>query len=105
KAGVTFRSGGALRQFQARIGIESSVGEVVGAELVVGGGGNHGGVVCGEGAAGEEYFEAGGLGGVLKGGAELGVCGYATGDQDAFGVELFGCEHGAFDQVADNGVL
>jgi hypothetical protein len=42
---------------------------------------------------------------LFEGGAELGVGGYAVGDQDVFGVELFGCEDGTVDQVADHGVL
>jgi hypothetical protein len=78
---------------------------VIGAEVGVGGGGDHGGVVCGEGAAGEEGFEAGGFCALFEGGTELGVGGYSAGDEDAFGLELFGGGHGAVDKVADHRVL
>ena len=37
--------------------------------------------------------------------AELGIGGYAAGNQDARGVELLGGEHGAIDEIADDGVL
>ena len=74
-------------------------------ELGVGGGGDHGGVVGGEGAAGEIGGDAGGLAALFERGAELGVGGYAAGDEDAGGVELFGGEHGAVDKIADYGVL
>src|SRR5450432_1405053 len=78
---------------------------MIGAELVVGGGGDHCGVVCGESAAGEVDFHAGVLGALFESGAELRVCGDTAGDEDAFGGELFGCGYGAVNQVADYSVL
>src|ERR1700722_9215690 len=78
---------------------------MVGLELGVGGGGDHGGVVGAEGATGEVGGDAGGLAALFEGGAELGVGGYAAGDEDRGGVELLGGEHGAIDEIADDGVL
>ena len=71
----------------------------------ISGGGDHGGVVGAEGAAGEIGGDAGGLAALLESGAELGVCSDAAGDEDAGGVELLGGEHGAIDEIADDGVL
>ena len=42
---------------------------------------------------------------LLERGAELRVGGDAAGDEDAGGVELLGGEHGAIDEIADDGVL
>ena len=70
-----------------------------------GGGGDHGGVVGGEGEGWEGDGQAalGGFGGEAA--AEFGVGGDASGDDDAAGTEGFGGGEGLAEQVADYGVL
>ena len=78
---------------------------MVGLKLWVSGGGDHGGVVGAEGTAGEISGDARGGAALFECIAELGVGGYAAGDQDAGGVELLGGEDGAVNEIADDGVL
>jgi len=78
---------------------------VVGLELRISGGSDHGGVVGAEGAAGEIGGDAGGLAALLERRAELRVGGYAAGDEHTGGIELLGGEHRAVYEIADDRVL
>ena len=90
-------------QCQSGIGFERSAGEEAGAETWMGGGGDHGGVVGGEGAAGEKYFEARGGGTFLKCGAEFGVSGDPARHKDAFGGNRLRGGQGLVHQRAHDG--
>ena len=56
----------------------------------MGGGGDHGGVVGGEGAAGEIDFDAAAAGFGFEGDAEFAIGGDAAGNQDGARIVLFG---------------
>ncbi len=77
----------------------------MGEELWPGGGGDHGGVVGGEGEGGEGYGEAAAGGFGLEAAAELGVGGYSAGDEDAAGSVGLGGGEGLTEEIAYYGVL
>jgi len=86
-------------------GGEVVVGEVLGEEFGPGGGGDHDGVVCGEGEGGEGYgkFMSHCIGGEAA--AEFGVGGDSARDEDGAGTEMLGGGEGLLEEIPDNGVL
>ena len=92
-------------QRQRRVGGEAGGGEFSSQEARPGSGGDHGGIVGGEGESGEGYMDgpAVGFGGEAL--AELAVGGYAAGDEDAARAGGFGGGKGLLEEVADHGVL
>src|ERR1700692_2663892 len=80
-------------------------GEVPGEELWPGGGGDHGGIVGGEGERREGDGEVAAVGFGLEAEAEFAVAGDSSGDDDAARAEGFGRGEGLALEIADDGVL
>ena len=86
-------------------GVEGRVCADSGVEAREGGGGDHSGVIGGEGATREEDLDAGGLAALFESVTELCVCGDATRNENRGGAALFGGSEGAIAKVADDGIL
>src|SRR5580658_11010954 len=71
-----------LCERQIRLGVESGVLVLAGYEARVACGGDHGGVVGGEGAAGKKYAEVVASGFGFEGGAQFAVGGDSAGYED-----------------------
>jgi len=87
-----------------------SGGEVVGSEVLChelgpGCGGDHGGIVGGEGEGWEGNWKGMFCGFGGEAATELGVGGHTAGDEDGAGVEVVGGGEGLLEQTADYGVL
>src|SRR5271168_345394 len=80
-------------------------GEVLGNELGPCGGGDHGGVVGGEGERGESDGQSATVSFGLKAAAKFAVGGDSTRDDDAMGAKGFGGSEGLALEVADDCVL
>jgi hypothetical protein len=80
-------------------------GEVFDEELWPCCGGDHGGVVGGEGERGEGDGQVAAIGFGLEASAEFAVGGYSAGDDDAARAEGLGCGEGLAEEVAYDGVL
>ena len=94
-----------LNQGEIGDGVEGGVLEFAGGEEAVAGGGDHGGVVGGEGAAGEEGFDVEFFCFAFEGGAKFGVGRNSTGDEDGAGAGFLGGGEGAGDEIGDDRTL
>lgn len=80
-------------------------GEVLCHELWPGCGGDHGGIVGGEGEGWEGNWKGMFCGFGGEAAAELGVGGHTAGDEDGAGVEVAGGGEGLLEETANYGVL
>ena len=96
---------GELAEAELGGGTEVFGGEGTGEEFWPGGGGDHGGIVGGEGKGGEGYREAAAVGFGLEAAAEFRVGGDSAGDDEAVGAEGFGSGECLTEEIADDGVL